>query len=306
MPNLRQRPARSLQRSENRAGYLFIFPALVFLLAFVAFPIIYNIVISLREVNVYTFTGEQSFVGLRNYRDVLAMPVLGKAVRNTLYFTVMCILFQFVIGFGLAMMFSKPFPLSRLARGMLMVCWLVPTIVTASVWQWIYAGDSSGILNFLLMKLHVISSPISWMTSATGAMWALIITNVWKGVPFNMLLLSTALTTLPQDVLEAASIDGAGRWKRFVHITLPMLRPSIVSVVTLGFIYTFKTFELIYIMTQGGPLNATENLATVSYRLTFSNFEIGQGAAVANLMMTLLIVIGIISQRFMEKDEVMS
>ena len=189
---------------------------------------------------------------------------------------------------------------------MLMVCWLVPTIVTASVWQWIYAGDSSGILNFLLMKLHVISSPISWMTSATGAMWALIITNVWKGVPFNMLLLSTALTTLPQDVLEAASIDGAGRWKRFVHITLPMLRPSIVSVVTLGFIYTFKTFELIYIMTQGGPLNATENLATVSYRLTFSNFEIGQGAAVANLMMTLLIVIGIISQRFMEKDEVMS
>jgi multiple sugar transport system permease protein len=187
-----------------------------------------------------------------------------------------------------------------------MVCWLIPTIVSASVWQWMYAGDISGILNYLLLKIHAIQEPISWMPSATGAMWALIITNVWKGVPFNMLLLSTALTTLPQDILEAAAIDGAGKVKRFLYITMPMLRPAIVGVITLGFIYTFKTFELIYIMTKGGPVNATENLATVSYQLTFRNFQFSQGAAVANFMMFLLIIFGIISLKFMDKDEVIS
>lgn len=304
---LRVSPLDNLSKRERRAGYLFIFPALVFMIGFVAYPIIYNLLISFQQVDVYTLnSASRPFVGFENYREIFDMPLLYKATRNTLYFTVMCIILQFTIGFGLAMMFSKKYPGSQTIRGMLLVCWLIPTIVIASVWQWMYAGDTSGILNFLLLKSGLVQSPIKWMTSANGAMWSLIITNVWKGIPFNMLLLSTALTTLPEDVMEAALIDGASKVRRFIHITLPMMRAAIVSVITLGFIYTFKTFELVYIMTNGGPLNSTDNLATLAYRLTFKNFNVDLGASVANVMMAILIIFGILNQYFLSKDEVIS
>lgn len=297
---------KSYAWKEKATGYCFILPALIFLFLIVIYPLIYNISISFREATMSSFSGKQPFVGLKNYNVVLGMPVFRTAFWNTFLFTIVSLFFQFIIGFALALFFSKKFRLSQFARGILLVCWLVPVIVVASVWKWIFAGDGSGIINFLLMQMGWISEPISWMTTKSGAMGSLIFTNIWRGVPFNMLLLATGLTTLPQDVHEAAAIDGANRWKHFFYITLPLLKPTIISVITLGFIYTFKTFELVYIMTNGGPLDATEILATVSYRLTFSNFEFGQGAAVANIMLVILILIGFINLRFMEKDEVMS
>ena len=255
-------------KREIMAGYCFILPAAVFLALIVIYPLIYNLSMSFHEVTLETFRGEQPFIGLENYREVLAR-------------------------------------LSKISRGLLMVCWLVPVIVFASVWKWIFAGDGSGILNYFLTQLHIVKAPVSWLTTERGAMTALIITNIWRGVPFNMLLLATGLTTLPEELFEAAAIDGANRIQRFCHITLPLLKPTILSVVTLGFIYTFKAFDLIYIMTNGGPLDSTQILATASYKLTFSNFEFGQGAAVANIMLILLLVVAIFNLKLMEKEEVM-
>jgi len=127
-----------------------------------------------------------------------------------------------------------------------------------------------------------------------------------KCVPFNMLLLATALTTLPADVYEAAEIDGASRFQKFIKITMPLMKPTIVTVITLGFIYTFKTFELIYVMTGGGPGNATEILATISYKFAFNNFDFGTGAATANILMLVLFAFGIVYLRFVSNDEVIS
>lgn len=291
-------------RKERAAGYGFVLPALLFLALIVIYPLFYNITMSFLDVTLETFNGTKDWIGFANYIAVFKMPMFGKAVFNTFLFTIVSLVFQFVIGFGLALLFAKKFVLSNISRGLLMVCWLVPAIVFASVWKWIFAGDTSGILNYILMTIGIIKEPIAWLTTKTGAMTALIITNIWRGVPFNMLLLATGLTTLPMDIFESAAIDGANRVQSFIKITLPLMKPTIISVITLGFIYTFKAFDLIYIMTNGGPLDSTQILATASYKLTFANYEFGQGAAVANIMLLILAVIGYINLKFMEKDEV--
>lgn len=306
MKNKKVKASDGYSKSERIAGYCFILPAVIFLGLIVIYPLIYNILMSFRDVTMATFNGEQQFIGFENYRKVIAMPMFKKAFYNTFYFTVMSIIFQFIIGFGMAILFSKKFFLNKVARGLLMVCWLIPVIVFASLFKWIFAGDGSGIINYFLMQLGFIKEPISWLTTPNGAMTSLIISNIWRGVPFNMLLLATGITTLPQDVYEAADIDGASKVQSFIHITLPLLKPTIISVITLGFIYTFKAFDLIYIMTNGGPLDSTQILATASYKLTFDNFEFGQGAAVANIMLIVLSFVGYLNLKFMEKDEVIS
>lgn len=289
---------------EKRAGYAFVLPAVIVLLLLVVYPLVYNISMSFRDVTLETFNGEQKFVGLKNYIDVLSMPVVRRAIFNTLFFTIVSLIFQFIIGFALAILFSKKFRLAKWARGLLMVCWLIPVLVFASVWKWIFAGDTSGILNYILMQLHLIKEPIKWLTTSDGAMQALIIANIWRGVPFNMLLLATGITTLPTDVLEAAAIDGASKLQSFFRITVPLLKPTIISVITLGFINTFKVFDLIFVMTKGGPLDSTQILATESYKMSFTNFEFGQGAAVANIMLLLMLIAGFFSLKLTDKEGV--
>lgn len=287
-----------------RAGYGFIMPAFVFLIGLILFPLAYNVAMSFKEVNMYTLNGEQAFIGMENYKRIFQNPLLLKAFINTMVFTVVSLSFQFIIGFSLALLFSKNFRGNRFERGLLMIGWLIPLMAVASVWKWIFAGDSSGILNFILLKLHIIKEPIAWLLQENTAMLALIITNIWRGVPFNIMNIATGITTLPHELYEAASIDGAGRFQKFWYMTIPLLKPTLLSVLTLGFIYTFKTFDLVYIMTGGGPLNGTEILATLSYGLTFDDFEFGQGAAVANIMLLVLFIVGIINLKISGDEEV--
>lgn len=279
-------------------------PALVFIAAFIAYPTIYNIAISFREATVHTLRSEQPFIGLENYREVISEPVFGQALGNTFYFTFGSLLFQFTIGFALALLFARPFPGASAFRGILMVSWLVPQVVTGSLFKWIFAGDS-GILNILLMNLGIVESPVIWLNGATSAMWALIITNIWIGVPFNMLLIATGIITIPGDLYEAATIDGANSSQRFFRITVPLLKPTLVSVITLGFIYTFKAFDIVFVMTGGGPVNSTELMSTLGYRYSFSNFNFGQGSAVTNILFVILILVGLIYLRIVRTEETM-
>ncbi len=293
----------SMKNADMRAGYLFTMPALLFLVGFILFPIGYNIAISFKEVNMMTLNGVQPFNGLENYAAVVQDKIFSKAFLNTMIFTVASLIFQFLIGFGLALLFSKDFPGNKLARGLMLICWLVPLMAVASVWKWIFASDSSGIINYILLKMHLIREPVAWLLNAKSAMFALVFTNIWRGVPFNMMLIATGLTMLPADVFEAAAIDGAGKWQKFKYMTVPLLKPTLLSVLTLGFIYTFKTFDLVYIMTGGGPLNGTEILATMSYGLTFDDFEFGQGSAVANIMLLVLLAVGMINIKMTNQEE---
>ena len=295
--------AVSLARSERRAGVLFSIPAVLFIVAGIAYPTVYNIALSLRDVSVTNLLGEQPFIGFANYGRALRSELFTTALINTLVYTAGSICFQFTIGFALALHFARPFPGASYLRGLLMVSWLLPLVVTGILWRWIFAGDS-GLVNVLLIRLGLIEQPIFWLADASGAMWAVIIANIWVGVPFNMLLLAAGMLTLPEDIFEAATIDGASALQRFCAITVPLLRPTIVVVITLGFVYTFKAFDLILVMTGGGPVDATELLSTYAYSETFEHFNFGYGSAIANLLFGILFGVGIVYLRAVAAEDV--
>lgn len=295
---------RGTRLREKAAGYAFTMPAVLFVVLLVIYPLGYNVLLSFKNVTLRNFNGKQDFIGLQNYIQLFGDKVFRRAVVNTLVFTVASIAFQMIIGFFLALLFSKSFPLCNLARGLLMVCWLIPVMSFATLFKWIFAGNESGILNYFMLRIGLIQKPISWLTNGTTAMAALILANIWRGVPFNMMLISSGMTTIPGDIYDACKVDGVSKWNEILHVTIPLLKPTLVSTVTLGFVYTFKAFDLIYVMTNGGPLNMTQVLATLSYKYTFNDFNFSIGAAAADVMLLILMVVGFFNLKAMEVDEV--
>lgn len=292
-------------QSEDIIGYYFTLPALIFMLFFIGYPIISNISLSFMDVNVMTFSNKvREFIGFGNYIELFKEPILRTSMFNTILFAVASIVFQFIFGFALALLFNQKFALSGPMRGFLIITWMIPITVTALIFKFMFSVD--GIINEALKFLHIINVPIEWLIQPTTAMISIIIANIWIGIPFNMILLSTGLSTIPNDIYESADIDGANPIKKFVFITLPMLKPALNSVLVLGFIYTCKVFDLVYVMTQGGPVNATEMLSTYSYKLSFVDFSFSKGAAVANIMFIVLFIVGLGYIKFInEEDEVM-
>lgn len=294
-----------MKKLKEKIGYLYILPAVLFMIFFVGYPIIYNIIISFQDVNLMSLnTGIKPFVGMKNYIIVLSNPVFYKALFNTLFYTVICIIFQFTIGFALAVFFNIDFKLARFIRGLIMVAWLLPLTVTALNFKFMFAING-GIINEILLKLNIIKEPIEWLLGQKSSMWSLIITNIWIGIPFNMILLVTGLSTIPKTLYESSELDGANWFQKIIYITLPSIKPAILAVVTLGFINTFKVFDLVFIMTNGGPVNATEVLSTLSYRYSFDSFNFGLGSSVANILCLILVIVSVVYIKFIKKDEVM-
>lgn len=290
---------------KNRVGYMFIVPAVIFMLLFVGYPIIYNILLSLQDVNVMTVNSPiKEFVGFKNYIELFKSSVLLVAIGNTLYYTVVCIIFQFVLGFAFALFFNIEFTFSKFIRGLVMVSWLIPMTINALSFKFMFS-PSGGVINQILMNFHVINQPLDWLIQANSAMWGLIITNVWVGIPFNMILLTTGLSTIPKSIYESASLDGANWFQKLFYITIPSIKPAILSVLMLGFIYTFKVFDLVFIMTNGGPVNATEVLSTLSYKLSFNQYSYSQGSAVANILFLTLFIVSLFYVKLIKEDEVM-
>ncbi|NCB94143.1 MAG: sugar ABC transporter permease [Clostridia bacterium] len=287
---------------ERKTGYLFSMPAFLFMIAVIGFPVIYNWIISFQNMTSRTFNaGTVGFAGLSNYIEVLTDSDFQTAFFNTLVYTLACLVFQFSIGFILALLFNQKFRMARPLRGFLVISWIMPMTVVALMFKYMFSD--SGIINYLLMNFHMIKEPVEWLTSTKMAMPTVVITNSWVGIPFNMLLLATGLSNIPSDVYESAMIDGAGGFKRFIYITLPLLKQSILAVLVLGFVYTFKVFDLVYVMTGGGPVNATEVLSTYSYRESFQYFDFGTGAASANVLFVCLFLVGLVYIKLMGKDE---
>lgn len=290
-------------RYEN-VGLLFILPAFIYMMIFVGYPIVSNMILGFQDVSVRNLVnGEKHFIGFANYAELFSDGVFIKAMGNTLLFTVACLIFQFLIGFLLALLFSKKFTFAKPVRGLTMIPWMMPMTVTALMFKFMFSTDV-GIINYILKSLGLISSNIEWLTSPRTAMIAVIIANVWIGIPFNTILLSTGLTTIPSELYESASVDGANAWQRLFRITLPLLRPTIESVLVLGFIYTFKVYDLVYVMTEGGPVNSTQLLSTYSYKLSFDMFQYSKGSAVANVLFIILMLVGILYMKItLEGDE---
>ena len=278
----------------ENVGLLFALPAFVYMLIIVGYPIISNIVLSVQDVTVKNLArGTKNFVGLDNYIALFGDEVFRLTISNTLKFTVYSLLFQFIIGFALAVFFNKNFSFAKPVRGLLMIPWMIPMTVTALIFKFIFSTDV-GIVNYFLRSLGIISENIEWLTNPNIAMGCVIFANIWIGIPFNTILLSTGLTTIPQELYESAAMDGANGFQRFIKITLPLLRSTIESVLVLGFIYTFKCYDLVYVMTSGGPVNSTHLMSTYSYKLSFEMFDYSMGSAAANVLLVILMVVGMV------------
>lgn len=273
---------RRVRRRATGVQLLFILPVTVFLALVFAYPIGFNLWLTFQDFNLKSMiTGVSEFVGLDNLSAALRNPNFGTAALNTAVFTIVSIIVQFIIGMALALFFYNNFPLSKSVRAMLVLPWLVPSIVATTAWRFILK-DPNGFLNQALGVVGI--EPVHWLTSTTFALPSVILINIWIGIAFNLVLLHSGLQSVPIERYEAARVDGAGYWQRFIYITMPALGPVVAVLLTLGFVYTLKQFDLIWTLTQGGPGNASQLLSTWSYSLSFNANNFGQGAAVSDVL----------------------
>ncbi|MEL5990838.1 carbohydrate ABC transporter permease [Microbacterium phosphatis] len=282
-------------RREDVIKALFVVPAAIYILLFFGYPVVKNILMGFQDYTTKTFfTGEAPWVGLQNYVTAVTSGLFWPAMANTLLFTIGSLIGQFVIGMGLAVFFRRQFPLSGFLRAMLLLPWLLPLIVSSATWRAILDKDS-GILNQALGAIGLDAVP--WLTSPDVALIAVILVNIWVGIPFNVTLLYGGLQDIPEELYEAASLDGATGWKAFWHITLPNLRPVMSVVLVLGVVYTLKVLDVILGLTGGGPANATQTIAIRAYQTSFVDFEFGVGAAFSNILILLSLVFALIYLR---------
>jgi len=289
----RRQAGRRRRALGGLSNYLFVAPAAIFLLALLVYPVVYNLVIAFQDLRaINLLSGGAEWVGFENYREVIADADFRQAVRNSALFTGFSLVFQFAIGFALALFYNQSFPGARWMRGLFLIAWAVPVVATGAIFRWLLDGDF-GVINWALRTLGLLDGNIDWLTEPDRALAAVIFINIWLGIPFNMILILAGLQGVPSSLYEAAAIDGAGKGRRFWHITLPLLRPALLAVLLLGLIYTFKVFDLILITTRGGPLGSTEVLPTLAYKLVFSQFNFGQGAAVLNVLFVVLFAVSL-------------
>jgi multiple sugar transport system permease protein len=281
---------RTSRRRQRTLELLFLAPAVAYLLLFFGYPIVKNVVMGFQHYTSATFfTGVAPWVGLDNYSAVINSNVFSKAMVNTFLFTIGSIAGQFTIGLAIALYFQRKFPLSGVLRSLLLLPWLIPLIVSSAIWRWLLDEDN-GAINQALSALHLVSDNPGWLTSTSLALIAVILVNIWIGIPFNTTILYGGLQEIPGELYEAAALDGATGWKAFRYITWPLLRPVVNVVLVLGVVYTLKVLDIILGLTRGGPANATQTIATQSYHLSFTEFDFGQGAAMGNILIVISLV----------------
>ncbi len=295
-----------MRKRDQLTGLVFVLPAILYMLVLMVYPLVYNFILSFRNLTVMNFKNNAAvFIGFENYLNIFRDREFQQAFLQTLWFTLACITVQFSIGFVLAVFFNAKFHLAKPVRGMMLVAWMMPISVTGLLFKYMFLTEG-GVINELLKVFGLLSgSPPGWLIDPKLAMWAVIITNCWIGIPFNMLLLTTGMSNIPADIYESAAIDGCNVFQKFFLITVPMLKASILSVLMLGFIYTFKVFDLVFMMTKGGPLNATEVVSTYSYRQSFTLFNFSVGSASAIILFVCLMTVGVFYLRLIQKDEAM-
>lgn len=288
---------RSGRRREEVAKLLFVAPAALAMVLLFGYPIVKNLLMSFQDYTLRTFfTGRAPFVGLDNYVEVVQDPIFSRALLNTGLFTLGSIAGQFVIGLLLALFFARNFPLSGVLRALLLLPWLIPLIVASATWRSILDQDS-GILNTVLQGSGLVDAPVPWLTSPDVALVAVMIVNIWVGIPFNVTLLYSGLQDIPDELYEAGALDGATGWKAFWQITWPNLRAVVGVVLVLGVVYTLKVLDVILGLTRGGPANATQTLATQSYERSFVDFKFGEGAAFSNILILISLVFAVVYLR---------
>ncbi|MGX1543385.1 carbohydrate ABC transporter permease [Streptomyces adustus] len=295
--------ARRGRRRSRLTASAFVAPLVVYLVAFYLYPLYRNLDLSLRHYTVRSFVaGDAPFSGWDNFARVLDDPAFAPALRHTMVFTFVSIAFQYTAGLALAVFFDRHFRLAGTLRALFLVPWLLPLIVSASTWSWMLNSES-GVVNYALQLVGL--PPVDWLTSPDRALTSVIIANVWIGIPFNLVILHSGLQNIPRELYEAAALDGASGRRQFWSITFPLLRPVSAITLLLGLVYTLKVFDLIWIMTKGGPGDSSSTLATWSYQLGFGTLlpQFGPGAAVGNILVLIALVFGLLYIRVQRRQE---
>jgi multiple sugar transport system permease protein len=274
-----------LAQSRGLMAALFMLPAAAFLLIFLTYPLGLGVWLGFTDTRI----GRSGvFVGLENYELLWGDSIFWLSVFNTVLYTVAASILKFALGLWLALILNERLPFKAFIRAIVLLPWVVPTVLSAIAFWWIYDAQFS-VISWSLMKLGIISSPINFLGSPNNARATVIFTNVWRGIPFVAITLLAGLQTISPSLHEAATLDGATPWQRFRHITLPMLSPLIAVVMTFSVLFTFTDFQLIYVLTRGGPLNATHLMATLSFQRAIPGGQLGEGAAIAVAMIPFLL-----------------
>ena len=280
-------------------GYLFVLPLVVLVLLLIAYPLGSAVYLSLTE----KYVGyPPRFVGLKNYVELTGDPVFRKVIWNSAVFTVGSVTVKLMIGLLMALSLHQALFARRLVRGLLLLPWVVPTVITALAWHWMFDA-LRGFINVSLETLGLISEPIAWLGQPATAMMAVVVVNIWRGFPFFGVSLLAGLQAIPADLYEAAAVDGASATQRFRHVTLPGLRPVILVTALISTIFTLNDFNIVYVMTRGGPGIATHILATYTYEVGFQALRWGRAVAVSMYLMPLVVVMIVVLARRLTRED---
>ncbi len=274
-----------LQNSRNALGWAFMLPAAVLLIGLLAYPLGLGTWLGFTDAKIGR---PGQWVGLENFSYLVGDSVTQLALFNTLFYTVVASILKFVLGLWLALLLNKNLPFKSFFRAVVLLPWIVPTALSAIAFWWLYDAQFS-VFSWVLTRLGLIDRYIDFLGDPWNARLSTIAANVWRGVPFVAISLLAGLQTISPSYYEASAIDGATPWQQFRHVTLPLLTPIIAVVMTFSVLFTFTDFPLIYVLTRGGPLNATHLMATLSFQRAISGGALGEGAAIATAMVPFLL-----------------
>lgn len=276
---------RALLNNRHVLGLLFMLPAGVLLLLFLTYPLGLGTWLGFTDTKV----GRAGvWVGLDNFRYLVGDAVAQLSLFNTLFYTAVASVFKFALGLWLALLLNQHMPFKSLIRAVVLLPFIVPTALSAIAFWWIYDSQFS-VISWALLKMGLIDRYIDFLGEPWNARLSVIAANIWRGVPFVAICLLAGLQTISPSLYEAAALDGATPWQRFRFVTLPLLTPIIAVVMTFSVLFTFTDFQLIYVITRGGPLNATHLMATLSFQRAIPGGSLGEGAALATLMIPFLL-----------------
>ncbi len=284
---------------EHVFGYGLIAPALLLLACLVAYPFGMALFFSLSD---YWVGSPGRFIGLQNYRDIFGNEVFRQTVWNSVVFTVIAVLLKALLGVWLALLLARNFRFKRVIRGAVLLPWVIPTALSTLAWGWMFDSLYS-VVNWTAIRAGLIDPPgPNWLGMAGYAMTAVITVNVWRGLPFFAIIVLAGLVSIPREYYEAAEVDGAASWSRFVHVTLPLLKPVLAVVILFSTIFTFSDFNIVQVLTRGGPINSTHLFATLAYQVGLNGGNLGQGASISLFLFPMLAAVVFLQLRFIRKE----
>ena len=301
LPGERVRISRltRILESEKVLATALLAPGLAILLIFIAYPFVMALWYSLTSIRV----GDPgTFVGLDNFIKAWNDTVFQLAFKNTVFYTFWATVFKFALGMWLALLLNRSFRFKRIIRASMLLPFIIPTVLSAFAWRWMFDPTFS-VMNWLLYHSGVITDRLPFLSDGDWAMWCAVLVNTWRGMPFFAITLLAGLQTISPDLHEAAALDGASAWHRFWHVTWPLLMPVTLVVVVFSVIQTFSDFQLIYVLTGGGPANSTHLIATYAYQIGVASGLLGEGAALSLFMFPVLFAVVWIQLRFMKRME---